>query len=221
MEKIPTVKELFDTSHTIAARLIESSYYGHRAIQNLGEFIKNLVANLDSEYEEISLGIFVARDAKISEKATVLAPAVICSGAEIRPGAFIRGKVIVGRGAVVGNSSEVKNSIIFDEAKLPHYNYLGDSIIGYRAHMGAGVIASNQRLDKRSIRLTSEDETIDTGMVKLGALIGDGAEIGSQSVLSPGAIICKGSIIYPLSHIRGGVGENQIYDGSGKVRYRK
>ena len=221
MRKIPPTADLFNSKYTIAARLIESSHYGHRAILNLGEFLKGLLPFLPKEYEQISEGVFIAKGVRMSDSAVINGPAVICEEAEIRPGAFIRGNVIVGRGAVVGNSTEVKNSIIFDEAKLPHYNYLGDSIIGYKAHMGAGVIASNQRLDKRSVLIRASEETIDTGMKKLGALIGDFAEIGSGSVLSPGTIIGKNSMIYPLSHVNGVINENGIFDGSGKERYRK
>ena len=220
MKKIPTVDELFDTSHTIASRLVESSHYGYRAIMGLGDFIRSLIQTLGSDYEEIYEGVFASKDASISENASIVGPTVICSEAEIRTGAFIRGTAIIGRGAVIGNSSEVKNSIVFDEAKLPHYNYLGDSIIGYRAHMGAGVVASNVRLDKKAVKIRYGDEIIDTGMKKLGAMIGDYAEIGCNSVLSPGSILGRESLVYPLSHINGTIAEKQIYDGKREERFR-
>ena len=221
MDKIPISEELFDFDRTIAARLLCETRYGHRAVMGLHEFIIGYIRANGEKMIEIADGVFSEGNASISPLATVKGPTVIGRDAEIRPGAFIRGNAIIGRGAVIGNSTEIKNAIIFDEAKLPHYSYAGDSIIGYRAHFGAGAIASNQRLDKRSILQRSGKEIIDTGMKKLGALVGDRAEIGCQSVLSPGAIIGRGAMVYPLSHFRGCLAEGDRYTGEEKEEKRK
>lgn len=213
MEKIPKTVDLFDISHTLAKSLFKSEEYPHAVIPKLSGYIIKLFERLGDSFMEIRDGVFVAKDAIISHGATILGPTVIGHGAEVRPGAYIRGSVIVGDGAVIGNSSEVKNSVIFDGAKLPHYNYAGDSVIGYMAHLGAGAIASNLRLDKRSVRICCGEEILDTGLSKLGVLLGDYCEVGCGSVLSPGAIIGRESIIYPLSSVRGVLPEGCVYDG--------
>ena len=213
MTRIPSNEELFDLSHTLAARLLKSCHYGYRAIGELKSFIPTLFPTLGDDFEEIAEGVFAAKDAKISAAVTLSSPMIIGKGAEIRQGALLRGSVLIGDKAVIGNSTEVKNSIIFDGAKLPHYNYVGDSIIGYLAHFGAGAVASNQRLDKRTVTIRSEEESIQTGLKKLGAMIADRAEIGCHSVLSPGAIVGRGSMIYPLSHVRGCIDSGMIFDG--------
>ncbi len=215
---IPTTSELFDTGHTIAGGLLEESEHPYFAILKLSDFIKKLSKGLPSDFCELDEGVFVSKNAKISDGATLIGPTVICADAEIRTGAFVRGNVIVGEGAVIGNSSEVKNSIIFDEGKLPHYNYLGDSIVGYRAHMGAGAIASNLRLDKRTVLIASGEEKLNTGMKKLGVMLGDYAEVGCGAVLSPGTVIGREAMIYPLVHVKGIIPERSIFDG--KIRRR-
>jgi len=213
MSKIPKTIDLFDTSHSIAESLLEECEYPFEVISQIGDFIANCSRMLDRSYREIEPGVFVAPDAKISPYATLVGPLIIGRGADIRSGAILRGRVIVGDGAVVGNSSEVKNSIILDEGKLPHYNYLGDSIIGFRAHMGAGAIASNLRLDKREVSVRYDNEIKATGLKKLGVMLGDYAEVGCGSVLSPGAIVGREALIYPLTHVRGTIPERSVYDG--------
>ncbi len=220
MNSIPKTVDLFDTSHSIAEALLEECEYPFEATLRIGDFIEDCTRLLDRSYMEIKKGVFVSPDATISPHATLIAPLIIGRGAEIRSGAILRGRVIVGDGAVIGNSSEVKNSIILDEGKLPHYNYIGDSIIGFRAHMGAGAIASNLRLDKREVEIKTENEKICTGLKKLGVMLGDYAEVGCGSVLSPGAIVGRESLIYPLTHVRGVIPERSVYDGKNLIDRR-
>lgn len=213
MKNIPKTRDLFDIEHTVCRDLFYECEYAYEIIPEIGRQFEFIRKKLSGRFFEIKEDVFVAEDAKIWEGATISGPAVIGHGAEIRPGAYLRGKVIIGDGAVIGNSTEVKNSIIFDGAKLPHYNYVGDSIIGYRAHLGAGAIASNQRLDKGEIILRCGEDNISSGQRKLGTLLGDYAEVGCGSVLSPGAIVGREAIIYPLSHVVGVIPEACIFDG--------
>ena len=207
-------QELFDLEWTVAKPLLKKCEYPHEALPKIGSFIKEeIIPLLDESYKEISEGVYVADDAKIWDGVTIVGPTVIGHSAEIRPGAFIRGNAIIGNGAVIGNSTEVKNAIVFDGAQLPHYNYVGDSIIGYKAHMGAGAIASNLRLDKKEIVLKSEDEKMHSGLKKIGVFLGDHAEVGCGSVLCPGSIIGKEAMVYPLTTVIGTVPEHTIYDG--------
>ena len=207
-------KELFDLGRTIAKPLLQRCEYPHEALSKISSFIKEEIAPLlDSSYKEISEGVFVADDAKIWDGVTIVGPTIIGHGAEIRPGAFIRGNAIIGNGAVIGNSTEIKNAIVFDGAQLPHYNYVGDSIIGYKAHMGAGAIASNLRLDKKEIILKSDDEEMESGLKKIGVFLGDYAEVGCGSVLCPGSIVGREAMVYPLTMVRGTVPTGMIYDG--------
>lgn len=206
-------KDLFDTEKTIAKELLDGCEYPHYALSKIKDFIKKYIPLLDSSFKEISEGVFAAEDAKIWDGVTIVGPTIIGHQAEIRPGAFIRGNVIVGNGAVIGNSTELKNSIVFDLAQLPHYNYVGDSIIGYKAHMGAGSIASNLRLDKKEIILKSEDENMESGLRKIGVFLGDSAEVGCGSVLCPGSIVGREALVYPLSTVRGTVPAKTIFDG--------
>ena len=213
MSKIPKTDELFDIRHSIAEVLLDECEYPHEALAKTEEFIKECAPLLDRSYKEINKNVFVADDAVVWPGATIIGPTIIGHKAEIRPGAFIRGNVIVGDGAVIGNSTEVKNTIILDEAKLPHYNYVGDSIIGYRAHMGAGAIASNLRLDRQKISINCDDEKIDTNMKKLGVFLGDYAEIGCGCVICPGTVIGREATIYPMTTVKGIIGEREIYKG--------
>ena len=206
-------QELFDIKHSAAEPLLAKCEYPHQALPKIGEFIKEYSLTLDSSYREIGEGVFVADDAKIWEGATIVGPTVIGHKAEIRPGAFIRGNALIGDGAVIGNSTEVKNAIVFDGAQLPHYNYVGDSIIGYKAHMGAGAIASNLRLDKKEIILKSEGENMASGLKKIGVFLGDCAEVGCGSVLCPGSIVGREAMVYPLSTVRGTIPERTVFDG--------
>ena len=206
-------KELFDTEHSIAKPLLDECEYPHEVLPKISEFIRGYFSNLDDSFKEIGPEVYAADDAVIWENVTIVGPTIIGHKAEIRPGAFIRGNAIIGDGAVIGNSTEVKNAIVFDGAQLPHYNYVGDSIIGYKAHMGAGAIASNLRLDKQIIVLKSEDENINSGLKKIGVFLGDSAEVGCGSVLCPGSIIGKEAIIHPLTKVIGSVPASTIYDG--------
>ena len=206
-------KELFDLSHTLAAPLLEECEYPHLALPHIGEYIKSLFSQLGDEYTEISEGVYVARDAKIWNNVTIVGPTIIGHRAEIRPGAFIRGNALIGDDAVIGNSTEIKNAIVFDGAQLPHYNYVGDSIIGSKSHMGAGSIASNLRLDQKEIILKNDDEQMASGLRKIGVFLGDRAEVGCGSVLCPGSIIGRSTLVHPLVSVKGSLPESSIYDG--------
>ena len=214
---IPTTAQLFDLSHSLAAPLLAAYTRPWEALPHLAEFLLALGPTLPAAiYEQRGEHIWVARDARVSEAAHLSGPLVICPGAEIRPGAYIRGSVLVGAGAVVGNSTEVKNAILFDGVQLPHYNYAGDSILGYRAHMGAGAVASNFRADHGSVTVRCEGEEEQSGLRKLGALLGDCAEIGCNSVLCPGAVVGREAVVYPLSRVRGYIPARTVYKGEGQ-----
>ena len=213
MNKIPRYDELFDINHTIAGNLLSNSEYPYFALDKIDSFISEWAKNLPNGYSEAEPGVYLAETTKIWKGVTICPPAIIGHGTELRPGAFIRGKVIIGNDAVIGNSTEIKTSIIFDGAQLPHYNYVGDSIIGYKAHLGAGAIASNLRLDRREISICTDEGKIVTSRRKLGVLLGDKAEVGCGCVICPGTVICPGAIIYPLLSIRGVVPANSIYKG--------
>ena len=212
---IPKTAELYDTSYTLAKELLDSTVYPFEALPKIKDFIKELQKTLSpDEYDEISEGVFVAKDATIAPTATILPPTVIGHKTEVRPGAFIRGSALIGNGAVIGNSTEIKNAIVFDSVQLPHYNYVGDSIMGYKSHLGAGAIASNFKLDHSNINVRSGDEVYATGLRKFGVMLGDYSEVGCQSVLYPGTIVGKNTLIYPLSSVRGIVPENSIYQNA-------
>lgn len=204
------IKDLFDLKHTIAKDLFLNCKYGYEILKDIKNYTIELGKNLNKEeYLEIKENIWIHKTAKVSELSTIISPCIIDSDTEIRPGAFIRGSAIIGKNCVIGNSSELKNVIIFDNAQIPHYNYVGDSIIGYHAHLGAGVITSNLKNDKSNIIIKDKEE-IDTGLRKMGALVGDYVEIGCNSVLCPGTIIKKNTSIYPLTMVRGVIPENSI-----------
>ena len=211
-------EDLFDLTHTAAAPLLEKTAYPHEALPYIGDFIKELIKNLSSdEYERIGEDVYAAKDVKIAKTATIEGPCVIGKGTEVRPGAYIRGKVLIGQGCVIGNSTEIKNAILFDSVQVPHYNYVGDSILGYHSHMGAGVICSNVRGDKKPVVIHGDDEKIETGLKKVGAMLGDYAEIGCNSVLNPGAIVGRNAQVYPLSSVRGTVPADSIWKRDGDV----
>ena len=209
MNNIPRTIELFDLSHTKAEPLLRECEYPYEAIPKIKEFIKSLFDKLDDSYEKISEDVYIAKDAKIWPNTTIVGPTIIGHRTEIRPGAFVRGSVLVGDDAVIGNSTELKNCIVFDRAQLPHYNYVGDSIIGHRGHMSAGAIASNLRLDKGKISV----EGVATNLTKFGVCLGDFAEVGCSAVLCPGTIIGRGTLIYPLVMVKGVLPGNKVYDG--------
>ncbi len=201
--RVAEISDLFSIDYTIAKELFKENAGLFEIIKAIKEFCISKSQTLGDGYEEIAPGVFAAKDAEISEKATVIGPTIIGHKTAVRPGAYIRGSAIIGCGAVIGNSTEIKNAIIFDEVQLPHYNYVGDSILGYRAHLGAGAIISNFRLDRGSVTVKTKDGKINTGMRKLGALVGDFCEIGCNSVICPGSILGRGTTVYPLSCVRG------------------
>ena len=202
---------LFDLSHSLAGEYLSRFRYPWEALEGLSAWIAEMQKTLSADYREVSVGVFVHVSAKIAPTACLRAPCIIGARAELRHGAFIRGSAVIGEDAVVGNSTEIKNAILFDGAQLPHFNYAGDSILGYRAHMGAGAIASNVRLDKAPIRIRVGEETLETGRKKCGAMLGDFAEIGCHAVLNPGTVIGRHAKVYPLSSVRGTVPENGIF----------
>ena len=219
---LPRTNDLLDTSRTIAAAIFENSLEPYDVLPKIKEFTLTLGRSLPKdEYDEVSENVWIAKDAKISEKATIIGPTIIGHATEVRPGAFIRGAVIVGDGAVIGNSTEIKNAIIFDGVQLPHYNYVGDSILGYKAHLGAGAIISNFKLDHSNIKVRSAGSTVETGLRKFGAILGDGVEVGCNSVIYPGTIIGRGTLVYPLTAARGVISENSILHPDGTLRIKE
>ena len=219
---IPKIEELLDLTHTLAAPLFEGKRYPWEILSPLKDFIRELGASLPKEeYDEIAPEVWVHKSAKIAPTALIAGPTVIGAGTEVRHCAFIRGSALVGEGCVVGNSTEVKNAVIFDNVQVPHYNYVGDTILGFRAHMGAGVVASNFRSDKGNVSVKTGDEKIETGLRKLGAILGDGVDVGCNSVLCPGSVVGRDVIIYPLSRVRGFIPERSILKGDGTVVPRK
>ena len=202
---------LFDFSHTISAPLLRSTAYPWEVLPRLSDFIREFGALLDpARYTDFGHGIYIAKDAAVAPTAHIAGPCIIGSGAEIRHCAFVRGSVIVGDGAVVGNSTELKNCILFDEVQVPHYNYVGDSILGYRAHLGAGALTSNVKSDKSHVHVRGADFDIDTGRKKVGAMVGDGVEVGCGAVLCPGTVIGRSSTVYPLVRVRGVIPKEHI-----------
>lgn len=211
-------KNLFDYSKTIAKPLLESIDFPWEALPKISEFIIELGKTLDPEvFEQKGENIWVAKSAKIFPTAYLGGPLIICEDAEVRHCAFIRGSAIVGKGAVVGNSTELKNSILFDCVQTPHYNYIGDSILGYKAHTGAGTITSNLKSDKSLVTVLCDGEKLDTNIKKFGAMLGDYVEVGCNSVLNPGSVIGRNTSIYPLSFVRGYVPQDSIYKRLGEV----
>lgn len=209
---------LFDYSKTIAKPLLESVEYPWEALPKIKDFIIELGKTLDPEiYEQRGENIWIAKSATVFPSAYLGGPLIICEDAEVRHCAFIRGSAIVGKGAVVGNSTELKNSILFDSVQVPHYNYIGDSILGYKAHTGAGTITSNLKSDKSLVTVLCEEEKVETGVKKFGAMLGDHVEVGCNSVLNPGSVVGRNTNVYPLSFVRGYVPENSIYKRLGEV----
>lgn len=213
-----TIKALYDLNETIAAKVFEGCTYPWEVLAKISDFIIELGNTLpEEEYEKRGENIWIAKSAKVFESAYINGPCIIGKNAEVRHCAFIRGKAVVGEGAVVGNSTELKNVILFNKVQVPHYNYVGDSILGYKAHMGAGSITSNVKSDKLLITIKGPDGNIDTGIKKIGAFLGDNVEVGCGSVLNPGTIVGRESNIYPLSSVRGYVPEKSIYKKKGEV----
>ncbi len=216
------VYNLYNLNETIAKKLLESITYPWEALNKIGDYIIELGKTLDPEkYEKKGEDIWIAKTAKIMPSAYIQGPCIIGEKAEIRHCAFIRGKVIVGEETVVGNSTELKNVILFNKALVPHYNYVGDSILGYKAHMGAGSITSNVKSDKKLVIVKNGKEQIETGIKKFGAMIGDEVEVGCSSVLNPGTVVGKNTNIYPLSSVRGVIPSNSIYKNQNEIVKKK
>ena len=209
---------LLDLSKTYAAKLFDGLTYPWEALPKISEFIKSVGPTLSKdEFDQIGDNIWVAKTAFVAPTAFLSGPLIICPGAEVRHCAFIRGSAIVGCGSVIGNSTELKNSVIFQDAQVPHYNYVGDSILGYKAHLGAGAITSNLKSDRSIVTVPDDEGRINTELKKFGAIVGDNVEVGCNSVLNPGTVIGRGTTVYPLSMVRGTVPANSIYKKAGEI----
>ena len=212
------ISDLYSLENTMAKELLEQFTYPWEVLAHIGDFVERLGENLPKdEYANPAEGIWIHKSAHIAPTAGIIAPVIIGPEAEVRHCAFIRGKVIVGKGAVVGNSTELKNVILFDGVQVPHYNYVGDSILGYKAHMGAGSITSNVKSDKTLVVVRDGKEEIATGRKKFGAMLGNNVEVGCNSVLNPGTVICPESNVYPLSAVRGVVPAHSIYKNRNEI----
>lgn len=212
------IKNLYNLNETIAKDIFEGCIYPWEVLPQIKDFIITLGESLNKEeYEKIGENIWIAKSAKIAKTAYINGPAIIGKNAEVRHCAFIRGSAIVGENSVVGNSTELKNVILFNNVQVPHYNYVGDSILGYKSHMGAGSITSNVKSDKKLVVVKNKDEKIETGLKKFGAMLGDCVEVGCGSVLNPGTVIGKNTNIYPLSSVRGVIKEKSIYKKQGEI----
>ena len=209
------IRLLFDLSHSIAGEYICRFSYPWEALEGLSAWIVQKQETLCEDYTEISPHVFVHKTARIAPGASLLPPCIVGEQAEIRQGALIRGSAVIGAECVVGNSSEIKNAILFDGVQVPHFNYVGDSILGYRAHMGAGAVVSNVKADKSPVTVRWEEGAVATGRKKCGAMLGDFAEIGCNAVLNPGTVVGRGSSVYPLVCLRGIVPENCIVKTGG------
>lgn len=211
-------EDLFDFEAMGLVRpLLEAYQYPFEVLTHIHAFLEKLMEQPLEGFDEVEKGVFVSQSAHVARTACLLPPCIICADAEIRHGAFIRGNAFVGCGAVVGNSTELKNCLLSSLAEVPHFNYVGDSILGYKAHMGAGAICSNVKSDKCNVLLRMGKETMDTHLQKCGAFLGDGVEVGCNSVLGPGTVIGKGSRIYPLSFIRGTIEAHKLYKNRGEI----
>ena len=211
-------KELIDLTHTLAAPILEDKKYPWEALPLIKEFILKLGPTLDPEvYEDKGDGIWIAKSAKVFDSAYIAGPCIISPETEVRQCAFIRGSALIGSKCVIGNSTELKNVIISDNVQVPHYNYVGDSVLGYKAHLGAGSITSNVKSDKKLVNVHYEGGDIETGLKKFAAIVGDNVEVGCGSVLNPGTVVGRGSRVYPLSMVRGVIPENSIYKKAGEV----
>lgn len=216
------ISNLYNLDESIAKPLLEKYTYPWEVLPHIEEFILELGKSLNKdEYEQLGENVWIHKSAKVYKSAYIGENCIICEGAEVRHCAFIRKNAIIGKNAVVGNSTELKNVILFNNVQVPHYNYVGDSILGYKSHMGAGSITSNVKSDKKLIVIKNGDEKIETGMKKIGAMLGDNVEVGCGSVLNPGTIIGKNTNIYPLSSVRGVVKTNSIYKNKNEIVLKK
>ncbi|MDR2656350.1 MAG: UDP-N-acetylglucosamine pyrophosphorylase [Oscillospiraceae bacterium] len=220
--ELPRVDALLDLTRTIASPLFVSLAAPWRALPMLGAFIATLGATLSADdFEEIAPQVWVARDARVAASALLIGPCVVDHEAEIRHCAFVRGNALVGKRSVVGNSTELKNALLFDDTQAPHFNYVGDSILGWKTHMGAGSITSNVRSDRQKVVVHTSGGPIETGMKKLGAILGDFVEIGCNAVLNPGVVVGRGSIVYPAASVRGIVPARSIYKRDGVIALQR
>ena len=212
------IANLYNLNETIAKDLFEGAVYPWEVLPKISAFIVELGNTLsEEEYEKKGENVWIAKSAKVAPTAYINGPAIIGKDAEVRHCAFIRGNAIVGEGAVVGNSTELKNVVLFNKVQVPHYNYVGDSVLGYKAHMGAGSITSNVKSDSSLVKVHAPEGDIETGLKKFGAMLGDYVEVGCGSVLNPGTVVGKCSNIYPLSSVRKFVPANSIYKNQGEV----
>ncbi len=216
MEKI-RINELLDLTQTEFADIFEGLEYPHEILPLIKDYILKKGPALGSDYKMIKENVWVGAGTEIAETAFIKGPAIIGRNVEIRQSAFIRGNAVIGDGSVIGNSTEIKNSFLFNKVQTPHFNYVGDSVLGFHAHIGAGVILSNVRSIPGNVKIHCGTETIETGLRKFSAILGDNAEVGCNSVLNPGTVIGRNSVVYPLSNVRGVIPENSIYKGSGAV----
>lgn len=217
MEQL-TIKELLDLNQTMAARLFEGKTYPWEVLPEISSFIVALGETLDTDaYDKVSDNVWIAKSAKVAPTASITGPAIIGANTEVRHCAFIRGNALVGEGCVVGNSVELKNVVLFNSVQVPHYNYVGDSILGYKSHMGAGSITSNVKSDKTQVAVHGKKTQIHTGLKKFGAILGNHVEVGCNSVLNPGTVIGCDSQIYPVSCVRGVVPAGCIYKAQDQI----
>ena len=215
-------KELYSLDKSLAGEYLSQFEYPWQALKGIKELILELGKKLDkNEFEEISENVWVHKSVKIAPTAYIGAPCIIGKDTEVRQSAFIRSAALIGEGCVIGNSTEVKNAIIFDSVQVPHFNYVGDSILGYKSHLGAGAVTSNVKSDKSLVKVKTAGGVIETGLKKFGAMVGDNVEVGCNSVLNPGTVIGKNSNIYPLSSVRGTVPENSIFKNQQNITLKE
>ncbi len=212
------ISRLLSPMYTIATEIFEGAEYPWEILPRIGGFITALGEKLDTEkFDKKGDNIWIAKNARVADSASVTGPCIIDENAEVRHCAFIRGNAIIGKNCVVGNSTELKNVILFDNVQVPHYNYVGDSLLGYRSHMGAGSITSNVKSDKTLVTVKFGNTRVETGLKKFGAILGDNVEVGCGTVLNPGTVVGKNTNIYPLSMVRGYVKDNSIYKNQGEI----
>lgn len=221
MDSLKT-ENLFDLSHSLAGEYLKNTQYPFEILSKISEIILKISSTLNpDEYNKFGENVWIAKDAKVAPSAYINGPCIIGKGTEVRHCAFIRGSALIGDNCVIGNSTELKNVIIFDSVQVPHYNYVGDSVLGFKSHMGAGSITSNVKSDKSLVVIKSDEGNLETGLKKVGAFLGDFVEVGCSSVLNPGTVIGRGASVYPLSSVRGTVKENGIYKKQGEIATRR
>lgn len=215
------ITDLYDLNHTQASSYLQQYEYPWEALKGIKDFIIELGSSLGDDYNEVSEHVWVHKDAKVFDSAYLGAPCIIGARTEVRHCAFIRGSALVGEDCVIGNSVELKNVIIFDSVQVPHYNYVGDSILGYKSHMGAGSITSNVKSDKTNVVIKNGEEKIETGRKKIGAILSSRVEVGCGTILNPGSIVGHDTNIYPLSMVRGCIAPNSIYKKAGEIAEKR